>query len=203
MTAAAGVGKAGGMKFGRILVRWLLIVFVVLVTTVAIGGFFLPSRMEVTAERTIEAPAAELYDRVASLKRWPEWAPWWQRDPFLETEFAGPESGAGAAMKWMSKSEGSGQAKIIAVIPNRDVSVALDFADKGEGECRIVLEESPDHQRTKVTWSFGMSFGQNTGRRYFGLLFKHAVSRDLDSALERLESSVAAGKASAKPAHQG
>ncbi|RYD31223.1 MAG: hypothetical protein EOP86_18345 [Verrucomicrobiaceae bacterium] len=175
------------MKFGRILVRWLLIAFVVLVTAVAVGGFFLPSRMEVTVERTIEAPAAELYDRVASLKRWQEWAPWWQRDPFLQTEFAGPESGAGAAMKWLSKQEGAGQAKITAVIPNRDVAVALDFNDRGEGECRIRLEESADRRRTRVRWSFSMSFGLNTGRRYFGLLFWSAVRRELNEALERLE----------------
>ncbi|MES2707772.1 MAG: SRPBCC family protein [Verrucomicrobiota bacterium] len=187
------------MKFGRILVRWLLIVFVVLVTAVAVGGFFLPSRMEVSEERVISSPAPELYDRLASLKRWPEWAPWWKKDPFLQTEFAGPDSGAGAAMQWLSKSEGTGQAKITAVIPNRELAVALDFADRGEGECLIQLEESADQKQTRVRWSFSMSFGLNTGRRYFGLFFRNSLKKDLAEALERLETAAHSNPA-AKPA---
>lgn len=175
------------MKFGRIVVRVLLIGFVVVVTVVAVGGFFLPSRMEVEAERTVDLPAPEIYERLASLKGWPDWAPWWRQDPFLQTEFAGSESGAGAAMKWRSKSEGAGQAKITGVIPNREVAVALDFEDRGEGACLIRLEENADRTRTKVVWRFTMEFGLNTGRRYFGLFFRNTVKRDLAEALERLD----------------
>jgi len=175
------------MKFGRILVRWLLIGFVVLVTAVAVGGFFLPSEMEVTEERLIDLPAPELYERLASLKRWPEWAPWWKKDPFLQAEFAGPDSGAGAVMRWLSKQEGSGQAKITDVIPNRELAVALDFGDRGEGNCLIRLEESADRRQTRVSWSFRMYFGQNTGRRYFGLFFGNAIRKDLAEALLRLD----------------
>lgn len=166
--------------------RILLIAFVVVVTVVAVGGFFLPSRMEVEAERTIDLPAPEIYDRLASLKSWPDWAPWWRKDPFLQTEFAGSESGTGAAMKWRSKSEGTGQAKITSVIPNRELAVALDFEDRGDGACLIRLEENEARTSTKVLWRFSMDFGQNTGRRYFGLFFRNTVKRDLAEALERL-----------------
>ena len=97
-------------------------------------------------------------------------------------------------MKWLSKQEGAGQAKITAVIPNRDVAVALDFDDRGEGQCRIQLEESADRRQTKARWSFSMGFGLNTGRRYFGLIFRSAVRKELNEALEHLDAAARAPK---------
>ncbi len=158
---------------------------------VAVGGFFLPASLEVERERAIPLAAPELYERVASLKRWQEWASWWQREPFLEVEYSGPESGAGSAMQWRSKNEGEGRAKILSVSPNREVALAVDFGERGDASSLIRFTESNDPTQTLVQWKFRTNFGANTGRRYFGLLFRSWVERDLEISLERLETAAA------------
>ena len=71
-----------------------------------------------------------------------------------------------------------------------DFFSVLDFGAKGEGTCTFILEESPDRKQTTVRWQFAMSFGDNTGRRYFGLVFKNAIRRDLAEGLGQLETAV-------------
>ena len=175
------------MKSWRKWLRGLAVLAGVLMALVAVGGFFLPASLEVRRERLIPAPAPALYERVASLRRWPEWAPWWQREPFLEVEYSGPTMGAGAAMAWRSKHEGDGRAKILSVSPDREVALAFDFGERGDARSVIKFEESSDQRHTKVQWVFRTNFGGNTGRRYFGLLFRAAVEQDLDAGLARLE----------------
>lgn len=160
-----------------------------LMASVAVGGFFLPSSLEVTRERLIPLPAAVLYDRVVRLERWAEWAPWWQREPFLEVQYSGPAAGAGATMSWQSKSQGEGRAKITSVSPDRLVGLALDFGDRGDAVSAVRFEQSPASPGTRVRWTFRSEFGGNTGRRYFGLFLRAWVERDLEVALAGLEES--------------
>lgn len=164
----------------------------VLMTLVAVGGFFLPASLVVERERLMPVPAPEIYERVASLRRWPEWATWWQREPFLEVNYTGPDSGAGAAMAWESKYEGAGRGKITSVSPDREVGLAFDFGERGDAVSVFRFEESADRMQTKVRWKFRADFGGNTGRRYFGLLFRPWVEKDLEEGLARLEAAVLA-----------
>lgn len=188
------------MKFWR---KWLgrvAVVCGVLMSVVAVAGFFLPASLIVERERLIPVPAPDLYERTASLKRWPEWAVWWEREPFLEVDFAGPDEGTGAAMTWTSKSEGEGRGKITGVSPNREVALAFDFGERGDAVSRIRFEESADQKQTLVRWKFRSDFGGNTGRRYFGMLFRTLVEKDMDASLARLE---AAALAKSKPIPTG
>ncbi len=180
----------------RIWARRAAIAGGILMAAVALGGFFLPASLIVERQRLIPLPAPELYDRVASLRRWPEWATWWQREPFLEVRHGGPERGAGAALAWRSKREGEGRAKILAVSPNREVALAFDFGERGEAQSVIQFEPSADRQQTLVRWQVRSDFGANTGRRYFGLLFRPWIARELEESLARLE---AAARANSSP----
>ncbi len=183
--------------------KWLKALAVaagVLMALIAVGGFFLPASMVVVRERSMPVTAADVYDRVAGLRRWPEWATWWQREPFLEVEYAGPEVGAGAAMAWRSKHEGEGRAKITSVVPNREVSLAFDFAERGDARSLFQFEESAHSPSTRVRWTFRTDFGGNTGRRYFGLLARSWVERDLEEGLARLEAAALAKSVPLPPA---
>lgn len=168
------------MKSWRKWVKWAAVAAGSLMCAVAVGGFFLPASLEVEKERLIPVPAPVLYDQIASLPRWPDWATWWQREPFLEVEFSGPPTGAGSMMKWSSKREGEGRAKITAVAPNREIALAFDFGERGDAVGLVRLEETPDRQQTKVRFKFRTEFGGNSGRRYFGLLFRPFVEKDLE-----------------------
>ncbi|MDB6070336.1 MAG: hypothetical protein JWL81_1507 [Verrucomicrobiales bacterium] len=172
--------------------RWGAVGAGVLMATVAVGGFFLPASLIVERERLMPLPAPELYDRVSSLRRWPEWATWWQREPFLQVEHAGPETGAGGMMAWRSKAEGEGRAKITAVSPSREVALAFDFGERGDAVSAIRFEESADRTHTLVKWKFRTDFGGNTGRRYFGLMFRKWVEKDIEDSLAGLEAAALA-----------
>ena len=99
-------------------------------------------------------------------------------------------------MTWRSKYEGGGRAKITAVVPDREVMVAFDFGERGDAVSMIRFEESADRLQTRVRWKFRTDFGGNTGRRYFGLLFRSWVGQDLEQGLAGLE---AAALAKSKP----
>lgn len=180
------------MKSWRKWLRGTAILAGSLMTLVAVGGFFLPASLIVERERTMPVPAPDLYERVASLRRWPEWATWWQREPFLEVQYAGPDTGAGAAMAWRSKQEGEGRARILSVSPDREVALAFDFGERGDARSLMRFEESADRRQTRVRWTFRAYFGGNSGRRYFGLLFRSWVEKDLEEGLMRLEAAAVA-----------
>lgn len=180
------------MKSWRKWLRGTAILAGSLMTLVAVGGFFLPASLIVERERTMPVPAPDLYERVASLRRWPEWATWWQREPFLEVQYAGPDTGAGAAMAWRSKQEGEGRARILSVSPDREVALAFDFGERGDARSFMRFEESADRRQTRVRWTFRADFGGNSGRRYFGLLFRSWVEKDLEEGLMRLEAAAVA-----------
>lgn len=188
------------MKSWRSWLSWIAAAAGILMALVAVGGFFLPASLEVTRERLMPVPAPDLYERVASLRRWPEWATWWQREPFLEVEHAGPAAGAGAGMAWRSKQEGAGRARIMSVSPDREVALAFDFGERGDARSMIQFVESADRKQTLVRWTFRSDFGGNTGRRYFGLLFRPWVEQDLASGLARLEAAALAKSVPLPPA---
>lgn len=175
------------MRSWRKWLRGLAVLAGVLMALVAVGGFLLPASLEVQRERLMPVEAPELYERVVSLRRWPEWATWWQREPFLEVEYSGPASGAGAAMAWRSKQEGEGRAKIMSAAPDREVALAFDFGERGDARSVIQLVETPGRKETRVKWIFRTDFGGNTGRRYFGLLFRSWIEKDMETGLAALE----------------
>lgn len=156
------------------------------VTLFVAAGFFLPRSVEVRREIEIDAPPDRILAAIESLKRWPEWGPWFERDRFIETVFEGPEAGQGSLMKWKSKTEGEGQLKIISASAGGSVRLAVDFGDAGDAHCAFDLKTAPSGA-TLVSWVFTTDFGQNMARRYFGILLKPAVERDLDAGLRRLK----------------
>lgn len=168
--------------------------FSILMTAFALGGFFLPRELKVSRAVTVKADPVVVYDWIQSFKKWDQWAPWIQRDPFLEKKFEGSDSGIGATMAWKSRKQGVGRIRIISgVIPAR-LNMAVDLAENGEADLWFDLK-SVGGGMTEVTWGFQTDFGQNMARRYFGLLFSRSVKRDLDEALANLKAVIEASGA--------
>lgn len=63
----------------------------------------------------IDAPAAEVYARIADLRRWRDWSPWENLDPDLTRDYSGAASGVGARYAWSgNKKAGRGTMEIVA-----------------------------------------------------------------------------------------
>lgn len=174
-------------------VRALLIALVVLAVVVLAAGLFLPQTAHVERSVLIDAPPAEVYEVVSSMRRFNEWSPWFERDPDARYDFTGPQSGVGAKMSWSSDQAdvGVGSQEIIAVEPDRSVTTRLNFGPEGDASAMLTIE--PQGNASKVTWSFDASFEDDYFGRYFGALLDGLLGPDYERGLAKLKAVVEQG----------
>jgi uncharacterized protein YndB with AHSA1/START domain len=130
-----------------------LILLAALLTVIA---YLLPNKYGITRSITINASPDKIYALLVAPKEWKKWSVWNQRDPNMEMLFSGPESGAGAAWDWKSKSQGNGGMKFLQVANNQAINYELHFEGMGKPSTgSIVLETQAN--ATVVTWSMNGS----------------------------------------------
>ena len=175
----------------RILKRLVITLIFIIVLLVAIA-YVLPR--EVSTERTvvIEAPAAEIFPHINSLKANEAWSPWLHRDPNAVLVYEGPEAGVGSKLTWASdnRNVGNGSNIITASEPDRRVDTAMDFGDMGTAVAWITLD--PASEGTEVTWGFSTDMGMNPVSRWMGLMMDNWVGADYQDGLNRLKALVEA-----------
>lgn len=148
-------------------------------------SLLLPSRWQVERSIDIQAPAAVVFPFINTLKKWPDWTAWYQRDPKPQTEYSGPESGIGAQSRWQDPS-GQGAMIITASIPAQGITYDLDF-NQGEflAKGEFVLSAAGDG--TRVTWRTSGDVGMNPIGRYFALAMDRMMGPDFEQSLANLK----------------
>jgi uncharacterized protein YndB with AHSA1/START domain len=165
--------------------RAVLAVTAVIVLLLGIG-LVLPSGFKVQRSVVINAPASKVYPLIADPRQWKQWAVWNRRDPAMQMQYSGAESGTGAKWEWQSKTEGNGAMEFTAAVPNKHVDYMLSFPDLGmssRGELRL-MAEGPG---TRVTWTNEGDMGNNPVNRYFGLVMDRLVGPDFEAGLGNLK----------------
>ncbi len=133
--------------------KWLKRIVVAVVAVIAlllVIGMLLPSGFKVQRSVQVAAPPSKIYPLIADPRQWKNWTVWNQRDPAMQVQYSGAESGAGAKWSWQSKTEGNGVMEFTAAVPNERIVYALSFPDMGmssRGELQLV----PDGAGTRVT----------------------------------------------------
>ena len=171
---------------GNRALRILFWIIASLMTAFVFGAFLLPGEVSVSRAVVIKAPPAAVFAQLESLRKWEAWGPWFQRDPFLEKEFSGPERGPGAMLVWRSKKEGQGKIKITSAVVPGTLRAAVDFGEGGDAEMAFDLRGTGDGA-TEVKWTLRADFGSNMARRYFGLLLPRMAGPDLEAGLASLQ----------------
>lgn len=167
-------------------IKWMLGVLLAIVLVLLIGGLLLSSKFSVSRSVVIAAPADRVYALIASPRQWKGWSVWNRRDPAMQIEYSGPESGAGAAWSWTSKSEGDGKMTFTAAEPPQRVVYDLYFPDFGttsSGELRLL----PQGSGTQVTWIMNGDMGANPLYRWFALFADGMVGKDFEAGLQGLK----------------
>ena len=167
-------------------VKWSLVVVLGLAAVLAIGGMVLSPKFKVTRSVLVAAPADKVYALVADPRRWKEWSVWNQRDPAMNITYSGPESGAGAAWAWTSKTEGDGKMTFTAAEPGKRVAYDLYFPDFGTtsaGDLSFTAEGSG----TRVTWVMNGDMGSNPLFRWIALFADSMVGKDFEGGLANLK----------------
>jgi hypothetical protein len=170
------------MKF----LKRALLGLVLLVVLLLGVGLLLPARFHVERSIQINAPAASIYALIATPRQWPSWAVWNQRDPDMQLTFSGPDSGAGAAWSWVSKTEGNGEMTFTAATADQQVLYRLSFPEFGmssDGE----LSLKPSEGSVQVRWTNSGEMNFNPINRWFGLFMDKLVGPDFEAGLARLK----------------
>jgi uncharacterized protein YndB with AHSA1/START domain len=166
--------------------KWILIVVLALLAVLVIGGYMLSPKFTVSRSITINAPADKVYALVANPHAWTQWSVWNQRDPAMQIEYSGPESGTGAKWSWKSKSQGNGAMTFTESEPARKVGFELYFPDFGTTSTGQI-EFVPDGNTTKVTWTMNGDMGSNPLFRWMALGADSMVGKDFEGGLANLK----------------
>lgn len=169
--------------------RWIkrVIGTIVILAIFFVGiGFLLPAEFKVERSAEIDAPAPTVYALIADPREWKKWSIWNQRDPAMQIEYGGPQSGKGAKWSWKSKSEGSGAMEFTEAIENAGITYRLSFPEYGM-ESKGQLALSPIDKGVRVTWSNEGEMGMNPVNRWFGAFMDRMVGPDFEAGLQNLK----------------
>ncbi|MCV2361840.1 SRPBCC family protein [Paucibacter sp. DJ1R-11] len=166
--------------------KFLAMAVIGLLALLLIGGLLLSPKFHVSRSVQIAASPDKVYALVASPRQWKLWSVWNQRDPAMQIDYSGPESGAGAVWAWRSKTEGDGKMSFTAAEPSQRVAYELYFPDFGTtstGELRL----SPKDGGTELSWLMDGDMGSNPLFRWLALFADGMVGKDFEAGLARLK----------------
>ena len=122
------------------------------VAIAAVGIALQPSAFVVERTVSIDAPAARIYPRIASVREMDEWSPWVKMDPQMQTVYDGPDSGVGSRSSWEGPQMGKGRLTVTAVDPTAAVEMKLEMLTPMEATNRVLFRLRPGNAGTDVTW---------------------------------------------------
>jgi uncharacterized protein YndB with AHSA1/START domain len=175
--------------------KWLKRVVLTVAAIVAlllVIGLLLPSGFKVQRSVVINAPASRIYPMIADPRQWKGWAVWNQRDPAMQMQYSGPDTGTGAKWSWQSKTEGNGVMEFTAAVPDKHINYALSFPDM-DMTSRGQLRLAPENGGTRVTWTNEGDMGSSPINRYFGLMMDRLVGPDFEAGLVNLKAAAERG----------
>jgi hypothetical protein len=113
-----------------------------------------PGAFRIQRSTQINMSPAEIFPILVNFKRWPEWSPWESIDPMMKKTMSGAATGKGAIYEWQgNKKVGKGRMEIVDVVPDRKVTIKLDFFEPFEAHNITHFALDPAGAGTDVTWS--------------------------------------------------
>jgi effector-binding domain-containing protein len=157
---------------------------------------FGPTKLDVTATKTLKADPELVYSQFIDFRAWPNWSKWMKEDSTMKLSFGNPAAGLGGTYSWTSPKSGSGSMKITGAEAPRRMTADLQFSDWNSVN-RIIIECNPKNEGTEVTWKMfdekpfpfvlrGMMLFMNMNK---------AIQKDFEEGLSNMEVFLQSGKA--------
>ena len=157
------------------------------IALVILVGWFLPAKQRIERNIVVRGNPEEVFNLVATLKRWPDWTAWTtNRFPDMTLRFEGAESGVGAKMIAAGKSSGDGTVKIVEANPASGIAYALDF-NHGMQVLAGAIRYTNTSDGLRVTWTLGANLGVNPLKRWAGLAMGSLMGGDMEHGLAKLK----------------
>lgn len=172
--------------------RWkkVLLSAVAFVVLLILAGLLLPSHRRIERSITLRVEAQDVFNMIATLRRWPEWTAWTtNRFPDMTIRFEGPESGVGATMIAAGKSSGDGVVKTIEADAASGIGYTLDF-NHGVQLFNGAIRYTNLADGLRVTWTLDADLGANPFKRWAGLAMESLMSGDMEQGLANLKRTV-------------
>ena len=168
----------------------ILTLLVVIILALVLVSFLLPRDVKVARSIEIDAPAAEVFAKVNGLKAGADWSPLLSRDPEVNLQYLGPDTGVGAKLEWSSEHPqvGIGKQEIVESIENQNVVTALDFGGQGTALAAFNLVEADG--KTTITWYLEADMSISPIGRYMGLMMDKWVGGDYEVGLSNLKAMI-------------
>lgn len=175
------------MKFLKYILFLLLVITIGFAIYIAVQ----PSDFDVSRTRSIQAPAAVIYDNVSDYKNWPAWSSWIEKNPETKVTFPDKTSGIGSSYSW-EDDDGIGSMTTTAVNPPNGIEQEMRFGEFPPSKATWQFEESNGY--SNVTWRMT---GENLPfkMKFFGAIsggFDEMMGPDFERGLEKLDSIVVA-----------
>ena len=163
--------------------KWFAIVLGVLLLAFVITGFLLPSSYSLERSVLIHASPEQIHQLVGDLRRWPEWSPWEEMDPSIETTYGSSTTGVGASQTWTGDS-GGGELTFTQSDPLSGIEYEMSFDGAFFSTGVVRYEVIPTG--TQVTWSMSGEMDNIIGR-YMGVLMNSLVGPPFEAGLAKLK----------------
>ena len=159
----------------------------VLLCTLLVVGFFLPTSWSASVETRLDATPGEVLLFIDSPEGWLLWTAW----PDSTTR-TGPQRGAGTTIVWADPELGAGTFHIDGV-SERGVTYSVEVAGAGDVVMRTsgTVELTTDGAATVVAWRERGDLGRNPLMGYWAVAMERAQSREMAKSLTQLASLVA------------
>jgi hypothetical protein len=105
-----------------------------------------PKRLPATRSAVIDAPPNVVFGHIDTLQNWEAWLPWAKPGPSGKNDYAGPASGAGAALQWSATGakEGLRRVAIVESRPSQKVVIKLEVGKPVATTSEVSFTLAPD-----------------------------------------------------------
>ncbi|WP_452222947.1 SRPBCC family protein [Lacinutrix chionoecetis] len=168
------------------------IFFLILIAIIALAIYIAvqPSEFNVTRTRTINAPAAVIYNEVNDFKNWESWSSWAEKNPDMKITLPEQTVGEGAMYTWEDE-DGVGTMKTVETNTNKSIDQMMQFGDFPPSNVSWKFKPNADGS-TDVTWDIAgkdLPFGFKAYTAFMGGMEKQ-IGPEYERSLEKLDSIV-------------
>ncbi len=132
--------------------KYIIFILLIFIIGGAIYVAVQPNSFNVTRTRTIQAPAAVVYNNIIDFKNWEAWSSWAEADEEMVITLPENTQGVGGSYQWEDK-DGVGTMKNTATNANASLTQEMQFGEFPKSDINWTLEPSEDGKSTNVTWN--------------------------------------------------
>jgi effector-binding domain-containing protein len=172
--------------------KYLFFLLLILIIGTSIYIAVQPNSFEVSRTRTINAPAAVIYNNVIDFKNWEAWSSWVEADKNMKITYPELTRGVNGSYSWEDK-DGVGSMKTLEIIPNEFIKQQMHIADFPASDINWNFKLN-DNGTTDVTWTItgkDLPFGFKAYTAFTGGMNKQ-IGPHYERSLEKLDSIVVA-----------